>query len=186
MKAFERVGVARFGSISLGCLIAALVFEPANSAFSQAAKKDKDQQKDQQKSGYLSKLPPSGLRFAPPPRPPVAYLPPLPISHDPQPVFSPEFAQPISEIPVQPIIHPPPPPRSITSLPITELTSILTNKSKIPESSSVPNVLNPQMFVKFFQHGKPGEGEGNSPSSITFRAPVKDERRSSSANYEVK
>lgn len=182
MKAFERDGVVRLSSIGLGCLFAVLALEPAYNGFTQAAKKEKDEPK----SGYLSKSTPSGLRFAAPPRPPVAYLPPLPITHDPQPLFNPEFAQPISELPVQPVILPAPSAPSITSIPLTELTSIFTNKSKIPESTSVPNVLNPQMFVKFFQQTRPGEGESPSLSSITFRVPVKEEKRSSSAIYEVK
>lgn len=182
MKAFERDGVVRLSSISLGCLAALLAFELSCNGFAQAAKKEKDEPK----SGYLSKSPPSGLRFAAPLKPPVAYLPPLPITHDPQPLFSPEFAQPISELPVQPVVQPEPSAPSITSFPITELTSIFTNKSKIPENPSVPNVLNPQMFVKFFRQTKPVEAESQSLSSITFRVPVKEEKRSSSATYEVK
>lgn len=138
-------------------------------------------------SGYLSKLPPTGLRFAPPPKPPVSSLPPLPITYDPQPVFSPDFAQPLAEFPNPPKPTPPPPRIDPQDVEVAELASIFTNKTeKIPPSLAPVEAVSPQMLIKFFQNAKPAEVQMLVPDPVYFRVPVREERRSSSATYEVK
>jgi hypothetical protein len=136
-------------------------------------------------SGYLSKSAPSGLRFAAPPKPPVAYLPPLPITYDPQPVYSPDFASPIADLPRAPADDIAPPTLAPTSVPVTDLITMFTNKQgKIPQDLVEQGIVNPQMLVRFFQNGKASEIELREP--ISFKVPVKDEKPSSSASYQVK
>ncbi len=190
-KAYDRVGLSRLNSLSL---LGAFVFltiagsslgfcqTPAKSSPNQPIKKEKETLS----AGYLSKSPPAGLRFAAPPRPPVAYLPPLPISQDPQPVFSPEYASPNAEVPIHTGPSPPPPPPVVTSVGVTELTSMFTKTAKIPQDLPTQTVVNPQMLVKFFQRKNPSEVRFILPDPISFRAPIQAEKISSSATYEVK
>lgn len=137
--------------------------------------------------GYLSKAPPPGLRFAPPPKPPVASLPPLPITYDPQPVFTPDFAQPLADFPAtvretKQIQAPQTP-----VVPVLDLASqISTNRGeKIPPAITSAEAVSPQMLIRFFQNAKPAEIEMLMPNPVYFRPPV-EERRSSSATYELK
>lgn len=140
------------------------------------------------KRGYLRNLQPSGLRFAPPPKPPVASLPPLPITFDPQPVFSPEFAQPGSKFPVEPNVKiSTTTPGDPVSVPITDLASVFRGpkQGKIPTDTGNLGAVSPQMLVRFFENGKPKTVEIPIDNMIknpaAFRVPVR-----SSATYEVK
>lgn len=139
-------------------------------------------------SGYLSKSPPA-LRFSPPPKPPVPSLPPLPITHDPQPEFAREFAP-------QTLIVPRPEPGNTnrpvgpeTRLQLPGTVSVInTNQSmKIPIAPPDPDFVNPKMLVRFFQSGKPSEVELLLNSPVAFQVPINSgpvpERRSSSATY---
>lgn len=145
-------------------------------------------------TGYLGKAAPSGLRFAPPPKPPVAYLPPLPITYDPQPVFTPEFANPTGELP-----PPPPPPNNSSNLappsvpgPEKVLSPLYPNhtpggkQNQVPLSAGEIGVVIPQMLVKFFQPGQPTEVQMLMNNPVMFQPPLRQERPSSSATYQVK
>lgn len=146
-------------------------------------------QKSASNQGYLSLAAPSGLRFAAPPKPPVAYLPPLPITYDPQPVFSSEFAPPTTDLATP---KPPPPaplPPSVVSPSLTSLASNFgTNRSsgQIPTAPVEMGSVSPQMLVRFFPGGKLGEVELLLTNAMSFRVPVREEKPSSSASYEVK
>jgi len=138
--------------------------------------------------GYLSKAAPSGLRFAPPPKPPVAYLPPLPITYDPQPVFSSDFAPPTTDLPLGKGAPSAPPPTvvgpSVTSL----ISNFSTNRiqGQIPAAPVDLGSVSPQMLVRFFSTGKPNEVELVLTNAVSFRVPVREDKPSSSASYEVK
>jgi len=144
--------------------------------------------------GYLSKSAPMGLRFAPPPKPPVAYLPPLPITYDPQPVFTPEFASPNGELP-QPIhtgstsnqtaAAVPPSPEKVLS-PLYPTNDGAVKQGQFPLTAGDVGIVSPQMLVKFFQQNQPGEVQMLINNPVSFRAPVREERPSSSASYQVK
>lgn len=145
------------------------------------------------KRGYLSRPQPSGLRFAPPPKPPVAYLPPLPITYDPQPVFSPEFAQPGTEFPIQSdVTSSKPSPAPPASVPITDISSIFkgTKQGKIPVDTGNQGIVSPQMLVRFFEGGKPMSIEipidNLIEGPLNFQIPVRQGKTSSSATYELK
>lgn len=157
------------------------------------AKSSSTSKKPVAKRGYLSKLQPSGLRFASPPRPPVSYLPPLPITYDPQPVFTPEFAMPGTELPVRKSV------KVVTNtptfnldVPITDLSSIFTGpkQGKIPTDSGNQEAVSPQMLVRFFENGNrktieiPVDNIIGNP--LTFRVPVNRPKASGSATYELK
>ncbi|MBI4659417.1 MAG: hypothetical protein HY735_11300 [Verrucomicrobia bacterium] len=139
--------------------------------------------------GYLGKSSPMGLRFAPPPKPPVAYLPPLPITYDPQPVFSSDFAPPTTELPApQPSVGPAPPP-AITNVAVTILASnfVGTNRNgQIPASPVDLGSVSPQMLVRFFPNGRIGQVELFLTNGASFNVPVREDKRSSSASYEVR
>jgi hypothetical protein len=184
----KRIGLRGFvfrSSVIAAFLILSLIGVPISSG--QNAKKEPSVKKEATQSGYLSKAPPAGLRFAPPPKPPVAYLPPLPITQDPQPVFSGEFAPP-TDFPV-----PPPSPKPVAIqpasqiVPFAELASTLTNRQgKIPPTPVEFNRVSPQMLVRFFQNGKPEEVQLLIGDPVSFRVPEKENRPSSTAGYELK
>jgi hypothetical protein len=167
------------------CLITALLLGGTLHGLGQGRKKDAPP-KEPLLPGYLSKSPPSSLRFAAPPKPPVAYLPPLPITYDPQPVFSPEFAQPNAPFPVSVSTPPTPLPPAPTSLQWPEAASKMTNKVQIPATPVDMGAVSPQMLVRFFQNGKPADVQMLMTDTVSFRVPVKEEKQSSSASYEVK
>lgn len=140
-------------------------------------------------SGYLNKAEPSGLRFAPPPKPPVAYLQPLPITYDPQPVFTSDFAPPTTDLPVAKAPGPPPPAPQVVGPSVTSLTSnFSTNRpqGQIPAAPVDLGSVSPQMLVRFFSNGRPNEVELLLTNAVSFKAPVREEKPSSSASYEVK
>jgi hypothetical protein len=137
------------------CLITALLLGGTLHGLAQGKKKEAPP-KETLLPGYLSKSAPSGLRFAAPPKPPVASLPPLPITFDPQPVFSPEFAQPNGNFPVMVSTNPPPSSPPLTSMSWPEaVTKFGTNKVQIPATPVDMGAVSPQMLVRFFQNGKP-------------------------------
>jgi hypothetical protein len=177
-KAFQILTSLQKLSIVERCLAILLIFGGSFSSQSQTTGKAPSQvgkSQDTLNPGYLSKSAPSGLRFAPPPKPPVAYLPPLSISHNPQPVFNSEFAQPIADLPTPPIPNSAPTPPPITVVPFTELTTIFTNKdSKVPESPVDPGAVSPQMLIRFFADEKPGTRK-TLDTPVFFRVPVNEE-----------
>ncbi|MBI2948315.1 MAG: hypothetical protein HYY23_11775 [Verrucomicrobia bacterium] len=162
--------------------------------YSQAAKKSAAPSspaipKPAPSQGYLSKASPPGLRFAPPPKPPVAYLPPLPITYDPQPVFSSDFAPPTTDLPVGKGPPPPALPPSVVGPSVTALVSNFTTnraQGQIPAAPVDLGSVSPQMLVRFFSTGKPNEVELLLTNAVSFRVPVREEKPSSSASYEVK
>lgn len=102
-------------------------------------------------SGYLSKTPASPLRFATPPRPPVASLPPLAITQDPKPVFSARFVEPTADVTLVPAVAAPSAPDLATSVQWPELVSqIPTKEGGIPESLPAKRAIAPQSLVHFF------------------------------------
>ena len=134
--------------------------------------------------GYLSKTAPSGLRFAAPPKPPVTTLPPLPISYNPQPMFTPEFAEPLGELPVPPSPPAPPPVEVPTPVPFTDLVSTLANKAgKIPGNLPRNDPVLPHMLVKFF-NGKLADTQFPS-ERVSFQPPVTPSKPTSTATYNV-
>lgn len=139
-------------------------------------------------SGYLNKAAPPGLRFAAPPKPPVAYLPPLPITYDPQPVFSSEFAPPTVEIAPPKKIVTPQPTNGPTSIRLPDLVSDLGSKrtGNIPAYPVDMGSVSPQMLVRFFHDGRPGGVEMLLTNGISFQVPVREGKPVSSASYEVK
>lgn len=153
----------------------------------QAGKKETPRVTSAPLPGYLSKAAPSGLRFAAPPKPPVAYLPPLPIPTDPQPVFSPEFAQPIADVSPPARTNPTPSPKLPNSVQWPEIATMFTNKQgQIPPTPVDMGAVSPQMLVRFFQSGKPADVQMLMADPVSFRVPVKEEKPSSSASYQVK
>jgi hypothetical protein len=138
--------------------------------------------------GYLSKAAPSGLRFAPPPKPPVAYLPPLPITYDPQPVFSSDFAPPTDFLAGK-SPAPSDQPLKVVGPSVTSLVSNFTTsrvQGQIPAAPVDLGSVSPQMLVRFFPSGKPNEVELLLTNAVTFRVPVREDKPSSAASYEVK
>ena len=173
--------------------IAAMVLGLAGTGWSQTAKKaaavaSQEEHKATPTRGYLSQLPPPGLRFAAPPKPPVAYLPPLPITYDPQPVFSSEFAPPTTDLPSPRMAVPASSDPPALSVPFAALTSNFnTNRTgSIPSGPVDMASVSPQMLVRFFQSGKPRDIELLLTNAVSFRVPVQDEKKSSSASYEVR
>jgi hypothetical protein len=137
--------------------------------------------------GYLTKSAPSVLRFAPIPKPPAGGLPPLPITLDPQPTYSPEFASAIPDAfrPASMIVSgqtnsPKAPPAGLVVMPAPASNAKAT--AVTPESGTA----SPQMLIKLRPDGKPGGIEMYPGDWITFQTPVREERRSSSATYEIK
>jgi hypothetical protein len=170
----------------LGVLLVSLV-----SVVESIAQQPKVEKKEVAPSGYLNKISPPGLRFAPPPKPPVAYLPPLPITYDPQPVFTPEFASPMSDLPKPPSSNTASAPAPNPVVPGPERLSPIYNnggnkQSQIPVSAGEAGVVSPQMLVKFFQAAQPAEVQMLMNNPVSFKAPLPAERPSSSATYEVK
>ena len=173
--------------------IAVMMLGLTNTVWSQTVKKGTpvttpEGPKPSTGRGYLSQLPPPGLRFAAPPKPPVANLPPLPITYDPQPVFSSEFASPTTDLHSPITALPPSSEPPATSVPFAALTSNFnTNRTgNIPSGPVDMASVSPQMLVRFFQNGKPRDIELLLTNAVSFRVPVQDEKRSSSASYEVK
>ena len=103
-------------------------------------------------SGYLNKTPSSPLRFATPPRPPVASLPPLTITQDPKPVFSARFVEPTADV----TLAPPTAARAsddlITSVQWPELvTQLPAKQGGIPENVPPKRAIAPQSLVRHFE-----------------------------------
>jgi len=182
--------VGRNGTLCLFLILSGLFC----GSFAQSGKQPKKAEpKSTVTRGYLSNPQAPGLRFAPPPKPPVAYLPPLPISQDPEPIFSPEFAQAGSELPV-----PPEPEKTETKrvpptpFALTDVASLLKDAkaTKIPADGDSLGIVSPQMLVRFFENGKTKTIEIPIPNPIegpiNFRVPVNERKRTSSARYEVK
>jgi len=177
--------------MSAVCILSPIV---RSSVYGQTTSKDsKALPESSAKRGYLSRPQPSGLRFAPPPKPPVAYLPPLPITYDPQPVFSPEFAQPGTEFPTQPAVTSSKPITArVASVPITDISSIFkgTKQGKIPVDTGNLGTVSPQMLVRFFEGGKPISIEipidNLIEGPLNFQIPVRQVKPSSSSTYELK
>lgn len=168
-------------------IVVLILFGTVFHTLGQSSKKPP--QKETSTTGYLNKAAPSGLRFALPPKPPVAYLPPLPITYDPQPVYNPEFAQPVIDVPrLSTTNAPPPPPPQVSRVPWPEaVTNFPTNKPvQIPPTPVELGAVSPQMLVRFFQNGKPADVQMLMTDPVNFQVPVREERRSSSATYEVK
>jgi hypothetical protein len=164
----------------------------AAATFEALAQQPVATKKETTPAGYLSKSSPSGLRFAAPPKPPVAYLPPLPITFDPQPVYTFEFASPMQDLPKPSNAGAPPPKIAVPQVPGPEIVSPLYNNpgsrqggGQIPMTSGEVGIVSPQMLVKFFQVGQP-EVQMLMSNPVSFKAPVREERPSSSATYEQK
>ena len=173
--------------------IAVMVLALADPVWSQTDKKatpagTPERARSSTTRGYLSQLPPPGLRFAAPPKPPVAYLPPLPITYDPQPVFSSEFAPPTTDLVSPRMALPSSSEPPVMNVPFAALTSNFnTNRTgNIPSGPVDVASVSPQMLVRFFQSGKPRDIELLLTNAVSFRVPVQGEKPSSSASYEVK
>ena len=186
---------ARFANLPLGLVVAvSTMFFGTSFVYSQAPKKPAGgagamSQKPTSSQGYLSKATPPALRFASPPKPPVAYLPPLPITYDPQPVFSSDFAPPTTDLPVAQAPPPPPLQPSVVGPSMTSLVSSFTTNrppGQIPSAPVDLGSVSPQMLVRFFPGGKHNEVELVLTNAVSFRVPVREEKPSSSASYEVK
>lgn|GEM_PF-1792513 len=170
-------------------IVAGLLFIIHFQAVAQSSAK-KEQPEEVQTPGYLNKTAPTGLRFASPPKPPVAYLPPLPITYDPQPVFNSDYAQQVGTVPNVAAPSAPPPvvppvigvpwPESVAAVPSTN------RQIQIPVTPIEVGAVSPQMLVRFFQNGRPADVQMLMSDPVNFRVPVREERRSSSASYEVK
>jgi hypothetical protein len=139
-------------------------------------------------AGYLSKPPPGGLRFAAPPKPPVEQLPPLPVTYDPQPLFSYEFAQPFGEAArmhsfevAQPTSPRPP---SVEELVDSNFIRPISIPPIVPMDSGV---VSPQMLVRFFVPGQTAEAGVIVDSSVAFQPPVqRGPKPSSTAVFRVR
>ncbi len=177
------------GSGWIGCLSLASIIVLGGGLQALAQTPKNAPPKEAALPGYLNKSAPSGLRFAAPPKPPVAYLPPLPISYDPQPVYTPDFAQPIADFPHTVTATPPPPPPFVSSVqwPDSRNSFNTTNKQVLIPATPVDlGAVNPQMLVRFFSNGKPADVQMLVNDPVGFRVPVKEEKPSSSASYQVK
>ena len=141
-QTFLTFAATRGAKLSLGLALAiptfgCVFFGGTPAGFAQAPKKPAEKApplntKTASGPGYLNKTPPSGLRFAAPPKPPVAYLPPLPITYDPQPIFSSDFAPPTSDLPVTKAPAPPAQLHAVVSPSVTALASnFSTNTSAL-------------------------------------------------------
>lgn len=135
--------------------------------------------------GYLPKAGPAGLRFAPQAKPRPAYLPPLPITPDPQPAAisepTPGSAGNSVTTHVAGQVSPP------KALPATDAVNASQgNRAKTAVNPSESGVVTPQMLLKFFPNGKPAGYEMLLNEPVNFQVPVRETRPSSSASYEVK
>ena len=132
-------------------------------------------------AGYLANAKAGPLRFAPavPPRP--ADLPPVPVTHDPQPTRPPEFPK-VAEGP-QTIVT--------TRRDETPTAVFPPSESTAPKARSAADFgatlfLTPQMLVRFFPNGKPIGAALGTEQTIVFQVPVRPAPESSSATYTVK
>lgn len=177
------------GSGWIGCLSLASIIVIGGDLQSLAQTRKKAPPKEVILPGYLNNSVPSGLRFAAPPKPPVAYLPPLPISYDPQPVYTPDFAQPTADFPHSVAVTPVPPTTFVSTVvwPDSRNSFNTTNKQVlIPATPVDMGAVSPQMLVRFFSNGKPADVQMLVNDPVGFRVPVKEEKPSSSASYQVK
>jgi hypothetical protein len=139
-------------------------------------------------AGYLNKPPPGGLRFAAPPKPPVEQLPPLPVTYDPQPLFSHEFAQPFGEAARMHSVVPAPSafarPPSVEELVDSNFIRPISIPPVVPVDSGV---VSPQMLVRFFAPGQTAEVGVIVDTSVAFQPPVyRGPKPSSSAVFRVR
>jgi hypothetical protein len=115
--------------------------------------------------GYLSKDTPPALRFSPPPRPPVANLPPSAIATDVPPVFSDTFLE-KNQPPIDDSSRP-----KLPAKPLRNSSKASNEKAKPGTVQANPNVL--KMLVRYFEHGSPIPGP--SAEAIHFQPPLKEE-----------
>ncbi len=129
--------------------------------------------------GYLTKGPAYALRFAAPAKVPIAPLPALPISYDPQPQFAPAPAQPIVEAPAQTTII-------VTTGPTTTPNTLSGNDLVRQLLSQQPLTVGAGTggIVKFFQSGTNQIGITVDPTPL-FQPPAT-LSRPSSATYQQK
>ncbi len=138
-------------------------------------------------SGYLPKSAPAGLRFAPPPKPRPDYLPPLPITPEPQPtgLFDSAPLTTNVTIVVTNVVAPVKAPKggAMTETARSERKAAKSGKKEM--MTAEPGRVSPEMLLRFFPNGKPAGMEMLVNDPVNFQAPIR-ERPSSSAGYEVK
>lgn len=127
-----------------------------------------------QPKGYLSKTSPVGLRFSPPPKPPVLSIGAQPGTYTPPPVFVKDFLSPTNApapvltnalLPRVTLSVPPAPvPESSTNQP--------TNSVKAVESPLQTNALQLQVLVKYFAETNANPRLAKLGEPINFRMPV--------------
>lgn len=135
--------------------------------------------------GYLPKAGPAGLRFAPPAKPRPAYLPPLPITPDPQPTAVSEPAPGSAGNSVTTHVTGQTSPRKAPAA-TDAVNANQGNRAKTAGSPAESGLVTPQMLLKFFPNGKPAGYEMLLNDPVSFQVPVRETRPSSSASYEVK
>lgn len=123
-----------------------------------------------QVAGYLSRVPAASLRFAPPPKPPVAQLALSGIRSDPAPYLNDAFRTEQAAAQSKPInlqFLDPQRPRRQESGSSTALTPSII--------SAELEVLSPQALVRFFEP-KPNVTAGSLKPPPTFQVPIKKTR----------
>ena len=198
-QSFQTFAATRGSKLSLSLTLALTTFGcvflgGTPEGFTQTPKKPAEKaslsnSKTASSPGYLNKTPPPGLRFAAPPKPPVPYLPPLPITYDPQPIFSSDFAPPTADLPVTKSAAPPAQQHTVVSPSVTALASNFGTNRMVGQIAGSPvdlGSVSPKMLVRFFQNGKPSEVELLVTNAPSFQVPVREIKPSSSASYEVK
>ena len=121
-----------------------------------------------QVAGYLSRVPASGLRFAPPPKPPVAQLALSGIRADPSPYLNNKFltmgqTQAESKL-IDLHFLDPQKPRRADSAPVLALASSVITPDM--------EVLSPQALIRFFEP-KPNAMPSSAKSGTAFKVPIK-------------
>ena len=121
-----------------------------------------------QVAGYLSRVPASGLRFAPPPKPPVAQLALSGIRADPSPYLNNKFLTGQPQAESKPIdlhfLDPQKPRRADSSTPVLALASSVITPDM--------EVLSPQALIRFFEP-KPNAVPSSAKSGTAFKVPIK-------------